>query len=70
MTYSIQDFAVKESQLTIAIGADHGGFAAKEAIVAKLAANNINVVDCGAFALDCNDDYPVFAAGGGQGFPR
>ena len=62
MTYSLQDFAVKESQLSIAIGADHGGFAAKEAIVAKLIANNINVVDCGAFALDNNDDYPVFAA--------
>ena len=62
MSYSIQDFAGKSSPLTIAIGSDHGGFEIKQSLVKKLAENNINVVDCGAFVLDNNDDYPVFAA--------
>ncbi|MBO5722181.1 MAG: serine hydroxymethyltransferase, partial [Lentisphaeria bacterium] len=62
MSYSIQDFASKNSPLTIAIGSDHGGFEIKQSLVKKLAENNINAVDCGAFVLDNNDDYPVFAA--------
>jgi RpiB/LacA/LacB family sugar-phosphate isomerase len=62
MSFSIQDFAVKNSPLTIAVGADHGGFEAKKALIAKLNANSIAVVDCGAYSYDEGDDYPEFAA--------
>ena len=48
MSFTIQDFAVKNSPLTIAVGADHGGFNAKKALISQLNENNINVVDCGA----------------------
>ena len=43
MSFSIQDFAVKSSPLTIAVGADHGGFEAKKALLAKLNENGITV---------------------------
>ena len=62
MSFSIQDFAVKSTPLTIAVGADHGGFEAKNALAAQLKANNISVVDCGAYSLEKTDDYPDFAA--------
>ncbi|MBR2357606.1 MAG: serine hydroxymethyltransferase [Lentisphaeria bacterium] len=62
MSFSIQDFAVKSTPLTIAVGADHGGFEAKKALAAQLQANNISVVDCGAYSLEKTDDYPDFAA--------
>ncbi len=62
MAYTIQDFAAKDGVLTVAVGADHGGFSAKSEIVAELKKNGIQVVDAGAFNLDSNDDYPVFAA--------
>ncbi len=62
MSFSIQDFAVKPSPLTIAVGADHGGFEAKKALIAKLNENSMTVVDCGAYSLEKTDDYPDFAA--------
>ncbi len=62
MSSSIQDFTLKTTPLTIAVGADHGGFAIKQVLAAKLAENNINVVDAGAYELVSTDDYPDFAA--------
>ena len=62
MSFTIQDFAVKTSALTIAVGADHGGFEAKKELIAKLNENNLTVVDCGAYSLEKTDDYPDFAA--------
>ena len=41
MSFTIQDFAVKNSPLTIAVGADHGGFEAKKALIAKLNESSI-----------------------------
>ena len=48
--------------LTIALGADHGGFAAKNEIAALLRSAGHQVLDCGAAALDDSDDYPDFGA--------
>ena len=62
MSCSIQDFATKNVPLTIAVGADHGGFEVKQTLIAALTANQINVVDAGAFSLEKTDDYPDFAA--------
>ncbi len=47
--------------MRIAIGADHGGFALKQEIAARLRAQGGDVVDLGALALDPSDDYPDFA---------
>ena len=62
MSFSIQDFSEKKSPLIIAVGADHGGFEAKKALIAKLNENNLTVIDCGAYSLEKTDDYPDFAA--------
>lgn len=42
----------------IFLGADHGGFALKEHIKQFLGKK---IEDCGAFALDPDDDYPIYA---------
>ena len=44
------------------IGADHRGFALKEEIVQWLKEKGHDVVDCGAFELNKDDDYPDFSA--------
>jgi len=62
MSFSIDDFAAKSSPLTIAVGADHGGFEAKKSLIEQLKKNNLNVIDCGAYSLEKTDDYPDFAA--------
>ncbi|MSR43583.1 MAG: ribose 5-phosphate isomerase B [Pedosphaera sp.] len=46
--------------LTLAIGADHGGFQLKEALKAHLAKRGIRVQDYGASSTD-STDYPDFA---------
>jgi ribose 5-phosphate isomerase B len=48
--------------MNIAIGTDHGGFALKSAIRDAIEADGHSVIDCGAFELQPNDDYPDFAA--------
>jgi ribose 5-phosphate isomerase B len=48
--------------MTIYLGADHRGFPLKEKIEASLTAEGYSVVDCGAVAIEPNDDYPDFAA--------
>ena len=47
-------------KLTVAIGADHGGFALKNELVNRLRAA-YDIADLGAHTLDSNDDYPDFA---------
>jgi ribose 5-phosphate isomerase B len=48
------------SARTVAIGADHGGFALKGVITTHLAANGFGVTDCGTNGPDAVD-YPDFA---------
>jgi ribose 5-phosphate isomerase B len=45
---------------TIAIGADHGGFALKETIIEHLRGQGLSVHDCGCVGSDAVD-YPDFA---------
>ena len=46
-------------KLTVAIGADHGGFALKKELVSRLG-ESYEVLDLGARELDPTDDYPDF----------
>ena len=47
--------------MIVAIGTDHGGFALKTTIADAIRAAGHEVVDCGAFKLEPEDDYPDFA---------
>ncbi len=44
-------------KLCVAIGADHGGFALKNELIARLS-NRYDVLDLGAHQFDFDDDYP------------
>jgi ribose 5-phosphate isomerase B len=44
--------------MRVGIATDHGGFALKEDVVAKLRAAGHEVVDFGAHSLNQDDDYP------------
>jgi ribose 5-phosphate isomerase B len=46
--------------MTVGIATDHGGFALKEELMAKLHAAGHEVTDFGAHALNPGDDYPDF----------
>ncbi len=43
------------------IGADHGGFTYKAALISQLTQAGYTVVDCGATTLEPDDDYPIYA---------
>jgi ribose 5-phosphate isomerase B len=47
--------------MTVFLGADHRGFALKEALKTSLRAQGFSVVDKGAVALDPEDDYVDYA---------
>lgn len=49
--------------MIVAVGCDHGGFELKSVIMAELQRLGHAVADCGAPALDPDDDYPDIAAG-------
>ena len=53
---------IANRSLTIALGADHGGFEAKNEISSWLQSSGHKVLDCGAFVADKEDDYPDFAS--------
>ncbi len=53
---------IANRKLMIALGADHGGFEAKNEIASMLKASGHEVTDFGACVADKNDDYPDFAA--------
>ena len=46
--------------MTVYIAADHGGFSLKEQLKPFIESLGYEVIDCGAFSLDMQDDYPVF----------
>lgn len=46
--------------MKIYLGTDHAGFDFKEKIKEYLTQENYDVVDCGAYSFDKNDDYPDF----------
>ena len=48
--------------MRIGIAADHGGFAMKQELAARLQAAGQEVVDFGAVSLELGDDYPDFVA--------
>ncbi len=56
--------------VTLAIGADHGGFELKQQLAADLQASGITVVDCGPKVFDPADDYEVFGAAVGWAMVR
>lgn len=58
--FEIKDWSSKS--LKVAIAADHGGFAQKAELTGYLEGKGYNVIDCGPFALDKNDDYSDFGA--------
>jgi glycine hydroxymethyltransferase len=53
--------ATLSSSKSVIVGADHGGFELKEAVVAHLKAQGYAVEDIGPHALDPADDYSDFA---------
>ena len=46
--------------MRIGIAGDHGGFELKEKLAAQLRETEHEIVDCGAFQLVRDDDYPDF----------
>ena len=46
--------------MKVGIATDHGGFALKEEMIAKLEATGHQVLDFGAHSLNPGDDYPDF----------
>jgi glycine hydroxymethyltransferase len=57
---NIQDWNTA-SDITVAVGADHGGFNKKTELKKHLENHGCAVVDAGAFCQDDSDDYPEFA---------
>jgi ribose 5-phosphate isomerase B len=47
--------------MNVAVGSDHAGLSLKPAVLDAIRAAGHTPVDCGAFELDPNDDYPDFA---------
>jgi len=48
--------------MIIAIGTDHAGFTLKETVIAAIRAAGHEALDCGAFEVNPDDDYPDSAA--------
>ncbi len=46
--------------MRVGVATDHGGFALKEDLVARLRDRNHEVIDFGAYGADPTDDYPDF----------
>lgn len=49
------------SALHLFLGADHGGFEAKEQVTEWLSSKDVSHTDLGAFSLEPTDDYPPIA---------
>jgi ribose 5-phosphate isomerase B len=47
--------------MIVAIGTDHAGFALKDTVLAAVRAAGHDALDCGAFEINPDDDYPDFA---------
>jgi ribose 5-phosphate isomerase B len=46
--------------MRVYVGADHAGYELKQQIIEHLITRGHEPVDCGAYALDPQDDYPAF----------
>ncbi|WP_030917827.1 ribose-5-phosphate isomerase [Streptosporangium amethystogenes] len=53
--------------MRVYIGADHAGYQFKNHIVSWLKEHGHDVVDCGPFVYDAEDDYPPFVLRAAQG---
>ncbi|WP_285707554.1 ribose-5-phosphate isomerase [Microtetraspora sp. NBRC 16547] len=53
--------------MRVYIGADHAGYELKNHLVSWLKEQNHEVVDCGPFVYDAEDDYPAFVLRAAQG---
>lgn len=51
----------EKSNVTLVVGADHGGFALLTEIIPILESQVASVINCGAYAFNLDDDYPEFA---------
>ena len=49
-------------RISVALGADHGGFQMKKALIEALNAKGVNAIDAGAHEINPKDDYPSFGA--------
>ncbi len=67
--FEITDFQTG-SGLKITLAADHGGFGQKAEIAAWLESRGYQVIDCGPFVLDAQDDYSDFGAPAAQAVAR
>ncbi len=56
--------------MKIYLGTDHAGFEFKERIKEFLTSENYNIVDCGAYSFDKNDDYPDFISKVGENIAK
>jgi ribose 5-phosphate isomerase B len=52
--------------MKVYLASDHAGFALKEIIKTYLIEKGYEVIDCGAFTLNKDDDYPDFVAKAAQ----
>lgn len=52
--------------MIVAIGCDHAGYALKARIFRAIEEAGHELLDCGAFALDPDDDYPDYARAVGE----
>jgi ribose 5-phosphate isomerase B len=48
--------------MIVAIGSDHAGFPLKQTVIDGVRAAGHETLDCGAYSLDPDDDYPDFAS--------
>jgi ribose 5-phosphate isomerase B len=48
--------------MIVAVGTDHAGFVLKSAVADIIRSSGHEMLDCGAFEVDPNDDYPDSAA--------
>jgi ribose 5-phosphate isomerase B len=56
--------------MIVALGTDHAGLPLKGHVVETIRSCGHEVLDCGAFSLDPDDDYPDFAAAVAQSVLR
>lgn len=56
--------------MTVYLAADHAGFELKEYIKSYLKKNGYEILDCGAFVYDKEDDYPDFIIKAAEGVAK
>lgn len=52
--------------MRVYLASDHAGFDLKTYLIERLSAGGLDVVDCGAFSYDAEDDYPAFCIEAGR----